>query len=109
MSSGQQYKKAPTYFFAWKNALPSSLGRRGTTRSSARKSPFSRRSIRRASKGFHLPLSFSMPTTRETNLTLFSASRSLYSRCGSLVIRQMPELRGSMSGWASALYHSLSQ
>lgn len=69
-----------THFFASNHLTPNNFGRSGITLSSARNMPFSFNNILRASKGFHLPLSFVMPTTRCINLTLFAASRSLYSR-----------------------------
>ena len=69
------------------------------TRSSARKSAFSRSKARRASNDLNFPLSFSIPTTRLINRTPVSSRRSLYSRCGSLVIRQMADVRGSTRGY----------
>ena len=92
-----------TCFLASKNFLPRRPGSNGTTRSSARKRSFSLRSKRRASKGLNLPFSFVTPTTREMNLMLFASSRSLYSLCGSLVMRQTGEVRGSTRGCARGL------
>ena len=82
-----------------KNIFPRRRGRRGMTRSSARKSAFSRSKARRASNDLNFPLSFSIPTTRLINRTPASSRRSLYSRCGSLVIRQMDDVRGSTRGY----------
>ena len=87
-----------TYFLALKKAFPRSFGSNGITRSSAKNKPFSFKSILRASKGLNFPLSFWMPMTLETNLTLLDSSRSLYSRCGSFVIKHIEVARGSISG-----------
>lgn len=92
-----------THFFAAKNAFPSRRGRRGMTRSSARKSAFSRSRARRASNDLNFPLSFSTPTTRLTNRTPAFSRRSLYSRCGSFVMRQIADERGSTRGYLIGL------
>jgi hypothetical protein len=89
---------AIAHFFAWKNFLPRSPGSSGTTRSSARKRPFSCKSSRRASNGLNLPFSFVMPTTRLINLMPCDSRRSLYSRWGSLVIKHTGVVRGSTRG-----------
>lgn len=88
-----------TNFFAVKNIFPSRRGRRGMTRSSARKSAFSRSKARRASNDLNFPFSFSIPTTRLINRTPAFSRRSLYSRCGSLVMRQTADVRGSTKGY----------
>lgn len=92
-------ERKDTNFFAVKNIFPSRRGRRGMTRSSARKSVFSRSKARRASNDLNFPLSFSIPTTRLINRTPASSRRSLYSRCGSLVMRQTADVRGSTRGY----------
>ena len=97
------YMLRTAYFFAVKNIFPRRRGRSGMTRSSARKSPFSRSSARRASNGLNFPFSFSTPTTRLMNLTPACSRRSLYSRCGSLVMRQTAESRGSTRGYLTGL------
>jgi hypothetical protein len=102
VGSGRELLRAEwkdTNFFAVKNIFPSRRGRRGMTRSSARKSAFSRSKARRASNDLNFPLSFSIPTTRLINWTPASSRRSLYSRCGSLVMRQMADVRGSTRGY----------
>ena len=86
------------YFLALKKAFPRSFGSNGITRSSARNKPFSLRSILRASKGLNFPLSFWIPTTREINLMLCVSNKSLYSLCGSFVIKHIEDVRGSMRG-----------
>ena len=70
------------------------------TRSSANHRSFSRARLRRASNGFHLPRSLSVSTTRLMNLMLCSgaASRSLYVRCGGLVMMAMAVAGGGGSG-----------
>lgn len=76
--------------------------------SSARNIPFSLSSIRRASYGLNLPLSFDIPTTLDMNLIPFPSNKSLYSRCGSFVIKHIGVVLGSTSGcliglgWQSA-------
>jgi hypothetical protein len=93
-----------THFFAVKNIFPSRRGRRGMIRSSARKSAFSRSRARRASNDLNFPLSFSMPTTRLMNRTPACSRRSLYSRCGSFVMRQIADERGSTRGYLIGLF-----
>jgi hypothetical protein len=98
MSGGVTVVDEPTYFLALKKAFPRSFGSNGITRSSARNKPFSLRSILRASKGLNFPLSFWTPTTFEINLMLLDSNRSLYSLCGSFVIKHIGVVRGSISG-----------
>lgn len=87
-----------THFLASNHLLPKSPGNKGMTRSSARNIPFSLSSIRLASKGLNFPLNFVMPTTRDINLIPLDSKRSLYSRWGSFVIKQIGDVRGSTSG-----------
>ena len=97
-----------TYFFALKKAFPRSFGNSGITRSSAKNKPFSFKSILRASNGLNFPLSFSTPTVLEINLMLCDSNRSLYSRCGSFVIKHIGVVRGSISGWDNGLLEARS-
>lgn len=98
MLAGVTVVNETTHFLALKKALPRSFGSNGMTRSSARNKPFSLRSILRASKGLNFPLSLLIPTTREINLMLFDSNKSLYSLCGSFVIKHIGVVRGSMRG-----------
>ena len=83
------------YFLALNHFEPRRRGKSGMTRSSARNMPFSLRRSRRASYALNFPFNFSSPTTRDMNLMLCRSRRSLYSRCGSLVIKHTPDVRGS--------------
>ena len=93
-----------THFFASKNFLPNNPGSKGTTRSSAKNKPFSCRRSLRASNGLNFPFNFVMPTTRLINLMPCESSKSLYSRCGSFVIKQTEDVRGSTRGCFKGLY-----
>jgi hypothetical protein len=101
--------KFMTYFFASNHIFPSSLGKSGMIRSSAKNKPCSRRSCRLVSNGLNFPLSFSSPTTRAMNLIPSASSLSLYSRWGSLVIRHIGVVRGSTIGYLMGLetHHEL--
>jgi hypothetical protein len=87
-----------THFLASNHFEPSNGGSNGMTRSSAKNIPVSLRSNLRASKDLNFPFSFATPTTLEINLMPWDWRRSLYSRWGSLVIRQTALVRGSTMG-----------
>lgn len=73
------------------------------TLSSARKSPFSFNNSRRASNALNFPFNFAIPTTRDINLMFLLSRRSLYSRCGSFVIKQIDVVLGSTRGYSIGL------
>jgi len=95
-------------FFASNHFEPNNFGNNGMIRSSAKNRPFSLRSILLASNALNFPFNFSSPTTREINLILCVSRRSLYCRCGSLVIKQTEVVRGSTKGWTIGILTGLS-
>lgn len=95
--------KRQTHFLASNHFEPSNFGSNGMTLSSARKSPFSFNNSRRASNALNFPFNFAIPTTRDINLMFLLSRRSLYSRCGSFVIKQIDVVLGSTRGCSIGL------